>query len=184
MKITSAESPIFIKEDQKTPPQVESPVVANSFAVNSFEGAASGSEEKVARQQLRNSHSSQDMFTHQSILIQTSNTIKKESAISGISKNRISMPQVQKSEQTNKLQADKKNVKHVSSMVVQDVDIVDLIASGGEDDVDRLTNNTAQGSARPITAISKINNIDKSGLVCSPSGMTSTKEQQSLRTFD
>jgi len=53
-------------------------------------------------------------------------------------------------------------------MVVDDIDIVDLTASGGEENID-------SGSKRPITAISK----HTKGIVSSPIGMIISCEKDS-----
>ena len=64
-------------------------------------------------------------------------------------------------------------------MVVEDIDIVDLTASGPEDEskecgvVESGGKRTAQGSTRPITAIQK----RKKGTVSSPMGMISCEEE-------
>ena len=65
-------------------------------------------------------------------------------------------------------------------MVVEDIDIVDLTASGPEDEskvcgggVESGGKRTVQGSTRPITAISK----RKKGTVSSPMGMISCEEE-------
>ena len=66
--------------------------------------------------------------------------------------------------------------KHVSSMIVEDIDIVNLTGSGrGDKDEEGKAdsgNRTMQGVTRPITAISK----RMPGMIASPMGMMSSEE--------
>ena len=64
-------------------------------------------------------------------------------------------------------------------MVVEDIDIVDLTASGADDEDGKVDsgNRTVQGATRPITAISK----RKQGMISSPMGMMSSEEMIASR---